>query len=356
MRSETEGATVPAVDAIGEDPQELRRGLRDLVAASMLPAIWRDYDAHQIAESVTEVLIRTLGLEFAYTSVRCGRDQPVCVARTSDRTAPDPTAALRGALGRWLDRYPSSDVVTIANPLGAGSVRAVLIPVAAGENSVIVVASCAAGFPSATQRLLLEVTANQAAIAIRRWQAEHALQRLNETLEERVATEIKERIKVEEAFRQAQKMEAVGQLTGGIAHDFNNLLAAVLGNLKLLRKRLVEDDSALRLIDGAIEGAERGASLTQRLLAFARQQDLRPAAVDAAELIRGMIEMLRRSIGPLIQVETAFAADLWTAHVDANQLELALLNLVVNARDAMPAGGAVTVELREETVGLTADH
>ena len=292
---------MPAVDAIGEDPQELRRSLRDLVAASMLPAIWRDYDAHQIAESVTEVLIRMLGLEFAYMSVRGSRDQPVRVARTSDRTAPDPTAAVRGALGKWLDRYPPSEVVTIANPLGAGPVRVVFDPVAAGEDAVIVAASRAPDFPTATQRLLLEVTANQAAIAIRRWQAEHALQRLNDTLEERVATEIKERIKVEEAFRQAQKMEAVGQLTGGVAHDFNNLLSAVLGNLKLLRKRLADDGAARRLIDGAIEGAERGASLTQRLLAFARQQDLHPAAVDAAELIRGIIEMLRRSIGPLIQ-------------------------------------------------------
>ena len=346
---------MPAVDAIGEDPQELRRSLRDLVAASMLPAIWRDYDAHQIAESVTEVLIRMLGLEFAYMSVRGSRDQPVRVARTSDRTAPDPTAAVRGALGKWLDRYPPSEVVTIANPLGAGPVRAVFDPVAAGEDAVIVAASRAPDFPTATQRLLLEVTANQAAIAIRRWQAEHALQRLNDTLEERVATEIKERIKVEEAFRQAQKMEAVGQLTGGVAHDFNNLLSAVLGDLKLLRKRLADDGAARRLIDGAIEGAERGASLTQRLLAFARQQDLHPAAVDAAELIRGIIEMLRRSIGPLIQVETAFAADLWTAHVDANQLELALLNLVVNARDAMPDGGRLTLSAYNATIAEAAD-
>jgi signal transduction histidine kinase/ActR/RegA family two-component response regulator len=258
-------------------------------------------------------------------------------------------------LGKWLDRYPPSEIVTLANPLGPGSVRVVFIPVTAGEGAVIVAASRAADFPTATQRLLLEVTANQAAIAIRRWQAEHALQRLNETLEERVAAEIRERIKVEEAFRQAQKMEAVGQLTGGIAHDFNNLLAAVLGNLKLLRKRLAGDASALRLIDGAIEGAERGASLTQRLLAFARQQDLDPAAVDAAELIRGMIDMLRRSIGPMIQIEMAFADDLWTAHVDANQLELALLNLAVNARDAMPGGGRLTLSARNEATLGAAD-
>jgi signal transduction histidine kinase/CheY-like chemotaxis protein len=346
---------VPAVEAIGESRQDLRRSVRDLVAASMLPAIWRDYDARQIAESVTEVLIRMLGLEFACMSGRWDGDQPVWVARTSDRAAPDPMPAIRSALGEWLNRYPSSEVVTIANPFGAGSVRVVFIPVAAGEDAVIVAAARAADFPTATQRLLVEVTANQAAIAIRRWQAEHARQRLNETLEERVATEIKQRIKVEEAFRQAQKMEALGQLTGGIAHDFNNLLSAVLGNLKLLRKRLADDAAALRLIDGAIEGAERGAALTQRLLAFARQQDLHPAAVDAAQLICGMIEMLRRSIGPLIEIETAFAEDLWTAHVDANQLELALLNLVANARDAMPDGGRLTLSARNETIAARAE-
>jgi signal transduction histidine kinase/CheY-like chemotaxis protein len=321
----------------------------------MLPAVWREYDAHQIALSVTEVLIRMLGLEFALMLVRWRHDDPVCVARANDRNVRDPTTAIRAAFGAWLERYPPSDAITLANPLRPGIVRVAFVPVAAGDHALVAAASGAPDFPSATQRLLLEVTANQAAIAIRRWQAEHALQRLNETLEERVATEITERIKVEDAFRQAQKMEAVGQLTGGIAHDFNNLLAAVLGNLKLLRKRLNEDAAALRLIEGAIEGAERGASLTQRLLAFARQQDLHPTSVDVAELVHGMLEMLRRSIGPLIQIETEFAAELWPAHVDANQLELALLNLVVNARDAMPEGGRLTLSAHNATVVAAAD-
>ena len=346
---------MPAIEAIGDDPQELRRSLRELVAASMLPAVLREYDADQIAQSVTEVLIRMLGLEFALMLVRGRQGDRVCVARTSDRRAPAPEAAICAALGEWLDRYPPSDAITLGNPVGAGVVRVAFVPVAAGDHALIAVASSVAHFPSGTERLLLEVTANQAAIAIRRWQAEYALQRLNETLEER-ADRDPERIKVEEAFRQAQKMEAVGQLTGGIAHDFNNLLAAVLGNLKLLRKRLTDDAGARRLIDGAIEGAERGASLTQRLLAFARQEDLHPAPVDVAELnSKGMLEMLRRSIGPLIQIETEFAADLWPAHVDANQLELALLNLAVNARDAMPEGGRLTLSAHNATVVVAAD-
>ena len=150
----------------------------------------------------------------------------------------------------------------------------------------------------------------------------------------------------EELF-QAQKMEAIGQLTGGIAHDFNNLLAVILGNLELLRKRLPEDPKALRLLESAYQGAERGASLTQRLLAFARRQDLRPQPVDIPELVHGMTNLLQRSLGPRVQVETHFSLGLPLARVDAHQLEMALLNLAVNARDAMPDGGYVDISASE---------
>ncbi len=155
----------------------------------------------------------------------------------------------------------------------------------------------------------------------------------------------------ETALRQAQKMESVGQLTGGIAHDFNNLLAAVLGNLELLAKRLPDDPRLRRYVDGAIEGARRGASLTQRMLAFSRRQELRLEAVDLSSLVRDMADLLVRSIGPAIRVETRFPVRLAPAHVDANQLESTLLNLVVNARDAMPGGGDIVIGGRAETVG-----
>ena len=155
----------------------------------------------------------------------------------------------------------------------------------------------------------------------------------------------------ETALRQAQKMESVGQLTGGIAHDFNNLLAAVLGNLELLAKRLPDDPRLRRYVEGAIEGARRGATLTQRMLAFSRRQDLKLEAVDLPALVRGMADLLVRSIGPTIRVETRFPMQLAPAHVDANQLESTLLNLVVNARDAMPKGGEIVIGGREETVG-----
>jgi signal transduction histidine kinase len=345
---------VPAIDAIADDPAELRRTLRDLVALSMLPATWVKHDARQIAESVTEVLVRMIGLELAYVCLRWDDRPEICVAHIGDRSAPDQSATIRDALTSALGEAPLGSAITLANPVGQGSIRAVVNPVAVGQDSLIVAASRQPGFPTAAQRLLLGVAANQATIAIRQWQAEQALQHLNETLEQRVETEVDARMKAEEAFRQAQKMEAVGQLTGGVAHDFNNLLAAVLGNLELLRKRLGDDSEAMHLVDGAVEGAERGKALTQRLLAFARQQDLKPAAVDAALLIRDTIEMLARSIGPLVEFRTDIARDLWPAHADANQLELALINLALNARDAMPDGGTITLSARNETIEAAA--
>src|SRR5215472_11538768 len=140
-----------------------------------------------------------------------------------------------------------------------------------------------------------------------------------------------------------QKLESLGQLTGGVAHDFNNLLMAVLGNLELARNVVKEQPRVLRLIDSAIQGAERGAALTKRMLAFARRQELSPEAVDIPKLIDSMIEMLSRSLGPTIQIATDFERDLASIRVDPNQLELALLNLAVNARDAMPMGGELTI-------------
>jgi NO-binding membrane sensor protein with MHYT domain/nitrogen-specific signal transduction histidine kinase len=149
---------------------------------------------------------------------------------------------------------------------------------------------------------------------------------------------------------QAQKMEALGQLTGGIAHDFNNLLAVVLGNLELLRKRLNVDPPVALLLENAYKGAQRGAALTQRMLTFARRQELKPEAVDMPELVRGMASLLQRTIGPGIQITTRFPAELPRAHVDAHQLELAMLNLAVNARDAMPDGGSITIAADAESI------
>ncbi len=153
-----------------------------------------------------------------------------------------------------------------------------------------------------------------------------------------------------EALSQSQKMEAIGQLTGGIAHDFNNLLTAVLGSLDLLRKRLPDDPRIMRLLQNAIGGAERGALLTQRMLAFARRQELTLQEVILPDLVDGLADLLRRSLGPSITIVTRFPPLLDVVRSDANQLESALLNLALNARDAMPAGGSLIIEARNEVV------
>lgn len=190
-------------------------------------------------------------------------------------------------------------------------------------------------------------------------QGELRLQRVNDELEHRVEertaqlrsahdellAQIAERERTESQLRQMQKMESIGQLTGGVAHDFNNLLTAVIGNLELLSKHLPADAKTARLIGGAMQAAQRGAALTQRLLAFARHQDLEPRAVDLADLVRGMSDLLRRSIGTVVEMKLGLPDGLPAAHVDANQVELALLNLVVNSRDAMPDGGSLTIAL-----------
>ncbi|MFL9839781.1 PAS domain-containing protein [Sphingomonas sp. ST-64] len=178
-----------------------------------------------------------------------------------------------------------------------------------------------------------------------RKRAEAELRELNEHLERRVTQAVAEREQAEEALRQSQKMEAVGQLTGGIAHDFNNMLAVVIGSLDLLGRRLGASDArAKRYVDAATDGAQRAATLTQRLLAFSRQQPLTPEVVDANKLVPGMSELLRHSLGAEIRLETVLAAGLWRTHADRNQLESAILNLAVNARDAMPEGGRLTIE------------
>lgn len=153
-----------------------------------------------------------------------------------------------------------------------------------------------------------------------------------------------------EALFQSQKMEALGQLTGGVAHDFNNLLAAILGSLEMLRKRIPGDLKMLALLENAIAAGRRGAALTQRMLAFSRRQRLALAPVALPALVGGISELLQRSVGPQIQIQTQFPLVLPPAMTDANQLELALLNLVVNARDAMPEGGVITIGARQSEI------
>jgi PAS domain S-box-containing protein len=167
---------------------------------------------------------------------------------------------------------------------------------------------------------------------------------LNRTLEARIAEAVDERMKTEAALRQSQKMEAVGQLTGGIAHDFNNMLAVILSALSLMERRLAKGEDVSQYIAAAKDGASRAAALTQRLLTFSRQQTLSPQSLNANQLVAEMSELLRRTLGAPVLLEAVLAGGLWQVHADKNLLENAILNLAINARDAMPEGGRLTIE------------
>ncbi|WP_313435998.1 PAS domain-containing protein [Stenotrophomonas sp.] len=183
----------------------------------------------------------------------------------------------------------------------------------------------------------IDITARKAADA--------RLRELNEQLEARVHAEVAERMRVEDALRQSRKMEAVGQLSGGIAHDFNNMLATVIGPLDLLALRIGDSDArAVRYIEMALDGAQRAAQLTQRLLAFSRQQPLQPVALDVNHLVAGMTDLLVHSLGSSIILETVLGGGQWWTHADASQMENVILNLAVNARDAMPGGGRLNLQ------------
>lgn len=201
------------------------------------------------------------------------------------------------------------------------------------------------GVPKSFPGVLIDLE-DRRAIEAERDRALQALRKLNDTLEQRVKERTDELMRAEEHLRHAQKMEAVGQLTGGLAHDFNNLLTGISGSLELMQSKLAQGrvSELDRYITGAQGAARRAAGLTQRLLAFSRRQTLDPSPTDINRLLSGMQDLVARSVGPGIAVETALAGGLWTCFVDAGQLENALLNLCINARDAMPDGGKLTIE------------
>jgi signal transduction histidine kinase/CheY-like chemotaxis protein len=189
-----------------------------------------------------------------------------------------------------------------------------------------------------------------------RHRAELALRDLNETLERRVVDEVDQRTRTESALRQAQKMEAVGQLTGGIAHDFNNMLAVIANAVELVRRRVEAQDDVVRKYIGLAKGGiSRASQLTQRLLAFSRQQPLHPGPVSVNDLVNGLAPLLKHSLGGTIVFDTVLCADAWLTYVDPHQLENVVMNLVVNARDAMEHGGRLTIETGNRVVDEGAD-
>ncbi|MBO4225761.1 response regulator [Bradyrhizobium neotropicale] len=261
----------------------------------------------------------------------------------------------RGALAHWIANQPPwSDFPFVLLTLRTGN-----------NGPALTELIDLLGHVTVLERPLAATSLKSAALAAvrgrrRQRQAEQylgQLKQLADTLEQRVQErteqlseankrlrdEMVERERTEVALRQAQKMEAVGQLTGGIAHDFNNLLMAIIGNLELIARR-VEDERIQRYVRNAMHGAQRGAKLVGQLLTFSRKQRLAPGPVDVNQLVGTVAEMLSRTLGASIRVDVVTHKDLWPALVDATQLELMLLNLAINARDAMPDGGLLTIE------------
>jgi signal transduction histidine kinase len=180
---------------------------------------------------------------------------------------------------------------------------------------------------------------------LERENAERAVRQLNQTLEQRIAERSAELERAHEKLRQSQKLEAIGQLTGGVAHDFNNVLQVISGNLQMLQMTAGQDAAVRQRVETAIFAADRGAKLSSQLLAFARRQPLQPVSTHIGKVLRGMDDLLRRALGESIDIETVVAGGLWTTLVDPHQLENVILNLALNARDAMNGSGRLTLEL-----------
>ncbi|MDB5489079.1 MAG: hybrid sensor histidine kinase/response regulator [Reyranella sp.] len=260
----------------------------------------------------------------------------------------------------FITFFPVIFVVSYLGGWGAGVVTTLLSAAMASYFLIAPIYSFRPG-PSEVAGLAFFALASSVIIALTQSMltARARLAEANDALEQRVAARTRELVETNEALRQetatrqaaeaqvrqVQKMEAIGQLTGGIAHDFNNMLAIVIGSVDMARRRLARGDIAIgKYLDGALEGANRGAALTRRLLAFSRQQALEPAVIDLNTLVQDMAELLRRTIGEQIELESVLGGGLWRARVDPGQLESAILNLAVNARDAMPGGGRLTIE------------
>lgn len=205
------------------------------------------------------------------------------------------------------------------------------------------------GAPGGVLAIVVETT-ERVTTERERQAAEQALLQLTETLEQRVADALSARAEVEAQLRQAQKMEAIGNLTGGVAHDFNNVLQVIAGNLQMLAVEAPGNTRVQHRVAAATRAVRRGATLAAQLLAFARRQQLSPAVVNPLRLVKGMSEMLHRALGEAIKVETHLADDLWNVQADRNQLENALLNLAINARDAMRNGGVLTIAVNNVTL------
>ncbi len=267
----------------------------------------------------------------------------IAAIATGLRVAIDPYVA--GV--QYITFFPAVIVATLISGLRAGALCVVLSTLAAWvfilpPKWTLEIANWEQGLGLAL--FILVATADVMFISAMRF-AIRRFQDLSGTMEQRVVERTAELMKTQGMLAQAQKMDAVGQLTGGLAHDFNNMLAIIIGNLDIVKRRLAKGQTDIgNHLDNALEGASRAAQLTRRLLAFARHQPLSPDVIDVNKLTLDTSELLRRTLGERVTVECVQAGGLWKAHVNSSELESAIVNLAVNARDAMPEGGALTIE------------
>ncbi|RYY82512.1 MAG: response regulator, partial [Comamonadaceae bacterium] len=317
----------------------------------------------ELAYAAAEILGRTLEVSRAgYGTVDAARE---IITIERDWNAPG-IQTLAGVLefrdyGSYIEDLKRGDTVVIADAdldprtagtadaLAAISARAFInMPITEpnGLVALLYLNHADAREWSEPDLVFVREVAQRTRMAVQRRTAEQALQALASTLETKVSERTRELMEVEAALRQAQKMEAVGQLTGGLAHDFNNLLAGISGSLELLKIRGAQGryEDLERYIGIAQSSTKRAAALTHRLLAFSRRQTLEPKPVDLNRLVAGMEELIQRTVGPAIAVEVVGSRSLWGTKADPGQIENSLLNLCINARDAMPDGGRLTIE------------
>lgn len=340
--------------------------------SELLESLERDvysavHDPAEIAYRAAESLGRALDVSRAGFGLVDNQKETIVIER--DWNAPG-ISSLAGTLhfrdfGSYIEDLKQGDSVVIsdarrdprtaatADALIAVSAQALInIPVSEDKGLVALLYLNHATARQWTEHelSLIRDVAQRTQQAVERRRAEQNLQALADSLERKVEERSRELMRTEAALRQAQKMEAVGQLTGGLAHDFNNLLAAISNSLELLKRKLPDEAGLGRYVDIGQNATRRAAALTHRLLAFSRQQTLEPKVVHVNRLIGGFEDLVRRTMGPQVGLEVAASIGTWPIHADRGQLENALLNLCINARDAMPDGGKVVIETENRTL------
>jgi PAS domain S-box-containing protein len=334
--------------------RDVFRGKPELadIAYGAAEALGRVLDVSRAGYGSVDAHAETIAIEHDWTASRPSLNRINRIVRFRD-------------FGDYIDDLKRGETVVLSDAhedprtmhksgtLADVEIRALMnVPVREGDGLVAVMylTQSTPRYWTAEEMSLAREVAHKTRHAIERRRAEQKLHALANSLERKVQERTAELMKTEAALRQSQKMEAVGQLTGGLAHDFNNLLGSIAGSLELLKRRMGHEDMVVRYVDIAQTATKRAASLTHRLLAFSRQQTLEPKVLDVNHLIGGFEDLVRRTIGPQAVLEVAPGIDVWPVHADPGQLENALLNLCINARDAMPDGGRLVVETANRVI------